>query len=213
MKHGKLNHNAYTQKETLPMDADADIMINIEFGTSLLIRILDDGGVRAWNRFLGQLFKRNEVAGAWSPGETPPLVDFGFDFRNLQVPCMNLEGVDLWLCELEGANFDGAALLGARIGNCPNASFRNTTLSGAMFCGDISGCDFTGAQFDGIVMDDVTFDPSMPPVGLPPELLSLCKPDHSERRVCPPDNPEEIPHFVPDILDCHASMHFIPKEG
>jgi hypothetical protein len=194
------------------MDTGTDTMIILEFGASLLTRILDEGGVQAWNRFLGQLFKRNEVAGSWSARETPPLIDVWFDFSDLHAPKMNLDGIDLWLCRLDGANFDGALLRGARIGLCPNATFRYAALSGAVF-DDISGCDFTGAQLDGIVMDDVTFDPSSPPAGLPPELLALCKPDHSERLACPEDDPGEIPHCDSDTLDCHASIHFIPKKG
>lgn len=186
------------------MDTDIDIMIDVEFGADLLIRILDKGGVRAWNRFVVNL--KDLLPGFWASGETPPLVNVGFDFSGLQVACRNLDGIDLWLCQLEGANFDGTGLRGARIGCCPNASFQYARLTGAIFC-DISGCDFTGAELDGIVLTDVTYDESRPPVGLPPELLSLCKPDIFE------DFPFEIPRYVPARLDCGASMNFIPKEG
>ncbi len=194
------------------MGTDSDVIINLEFGTGLLIRILDEGGVQAWNRFLGQLFDRNEVAGAWSHGETPPLVDVGFDFSGLHAPRKDLDGIDLWLCSLDGANFDRTSLRGAKIGCCANASFRYACLAGATFY-DISGCDFTGAQLEGIVTKDMTFDPSRPPVGLPPELLSLIKLDPCERRESRDDELGEISQYVPDILDCHASIHFIPKEG
>jgi hypothetical protein len=134
--------------------------------------------VPGWNQFVADLSRHGLLPAAWAPGERPPPVAIMLDFRRVQRARYRLSGIDLSLCWLEGANFEGSCLKGAKMGCCPNATFRDARLQGADFSDcDVSGCCFVGAELHGAKFDHAVYDPANPPVGLPPELLAVCKPD------------------------------------
>jgi uncharacterized protein YjbI with pentapeptide repeats len=73
-------------------------------------------------------------------------------------------------------NFEGASLVGARIGCCHGDSFRGCALTGGdLQDAEITACDFSRAKLDGIKMDGASYDPANPPRGLSEKLLSACR--------------------------------------
>ena len=146
--------------------------------------LLQSFSVAEWNTFVADLSAHGLIPTVWSPGERPPPVAVLLDFRGLRRGHYRLTGIDLSLCWLEGANFEGACLKGAKIGCCPNANFRDARLQGADFSDcDISGCCFDGAELHDTDFTNASYDPENPPTGLPPEALAMCKPEPRERPV------------------------------
>ena len=186
------------------MDAHEDaILITVDFGPDLLERLLNEGGVAAWNGYIESLYRRNLMPCHWAAGEEPPPVSIGFNFSGLKMAGRNLDGIDLWLCDLDNADLDSASLRGARIGSSPGASFRGARLQGAVLW-DISGCDFTGALLDGVVLEDATYDESNPPIALPPELAAICTP------IAPWADREEYAFGQP-VLQAKATLYHVPR--
>jgi hypothetical protein len=77
---------------------------------------------------------------------------------------------------MKGVNFDGSSLVGSRIGCCPLASFKAADLRSAdLRDGEFTACDFSAARLDNTMFDGATYDATRPPIGLPDELLRICK--------------------------------------
>ena len=152
--------------------------------------------VAEWNALVADLAERGLMPAVWAPGERPPPVAVVLDFHRLQRKHYHLDGINLGMAWLEEANFEGASLKNAKLGCCPNATFKDARLQGANFedC-DISGCCFEGAQLDGADFSGAAYHPDNPPVGLPAEILAVCKadPDATVSSAKPQERPGERP--------------------
>ena len=157
--------------------------------------LLQHFDVRQWNDFVGELARRGMTPIGWAQGERPPPVGVTLSFRGLRRAHYRLTGIDLTLCELEGADFEGACLQGAKLGFCPKANFRYARLQGASFRADVSGVDFTGAELQGAEWGDAYYFANDPPVGLPTEVLAACQcepasaPGNADMPSTPPERP------------------------
>jgi len=124
--------------------------------------------------------------------------------------------VDLSLCWLEDAQFDGSSFRNARLGCGRNVSYRGAHLDHTDFRHvEISGCDFTGAKgFDTAMLYGAVYDPANPPIGLPAGVLAQCKAEAEPPPTDPrkPTNPREPSEFKESPLHCHATIHAIPIE-
>ena len=154
-------------------------VLHLELGPDFLLEVLDRYGVHGWNRWLAEMTPF--LGGVWAEGEDePPICIFfevGGDFSG-----QNLNGISLWgVVSCDGLRLDNGSAVGARIGSCIGASFRDADLRNAVFTADISGADYRGANLEGASFDDVIFDPSNPPVGLPDDLLRECVPNSLEQ--------------------------------
>ena len=134
----------------------------VEFDKSLFRRV----GSARWNDFAGELVRRGMVPVAWSQGERPPPIGVMLDFRGLRARRCRLEAKDFTFCDLSQADFSGSFLQDAKIGDCPQANLRGTSLRGAEFRGDVSGCDFTGATVEGADFRHAYYEEGDPPIGL-----------------------------------------------
>lgn len=144
--------------------------------------LLQHFDLATWGQFISDLSRHGLCPTVWAPGERPIPVAILLDFRGLRRGHYRLTGIDLSLCWLEGACFEGSCLKGARLGSCPNATFRNARLQGADFSDcDVSGCCFVGAELHGACFDRAVYDPTNPPTGLPAEVLAVCKAEPQER--------------------------------
>ncbi len=150
------------------------MQVVVELGRTILQHM----DVRGWNEFVGELVRRGMVPIAWSKGERPPPVGVMFDFRGLRRMHYRLNGINLSLCALDGGSFECASLKGALLGDGKAVCYRGARIHGARFCGDISGCDFSGCSgIEHALWDDASFSVEDPPIGLPPEVLTRCKPE------------------------------------
>lgn len=158
--------------------------------------LLQSFNVKDWNEFVAELSRRELIPVVWSLGERPPPLGVMLDFRGLRRGHYHLTGIDLSLCWLDRACFEGACLKGAKMGCCPNADFRNARLQGASFymC-DISGCRFEGAELHDADFTDASYAMGHAPTGLPAETLAKCKAVMPEPPPAPrdPDNPPRSP--------------------
>lgn len=187
------------------------IQLIAEFGADLLMCILSCDGVEAWNDLVDDLMERNLLPPCWEAGSKPEPVGLLLDLSNLKLPHHQLDNIDLSMCWLANANFTGASLRNAKMGCGRNVSYRMARIDGADFRGiEISGCDFSGcsgtAMFDGAV-----FDPANPPIGLPAEVMAVCKPEAAPppTNVREPRNPQAR-GFEQAPIKCFASIHFVP---
>jgi hypothetical protein len=165
--------------------------VMIEFDRSLLQHF----NVSSWNEFVEALVRRELVPTVWGPGERPPPVGIMFNFRRLKRRHYVLDGIDLSLCSLDNADFEGASLKGAQLGCGRNVCYRNVRMdAGTDFRNiEITGCDFTGAiGLELALWDGAVYDEGNPPIGLPTEVLSRCKAEPPEP-VAPqkPNDPDD----------------------
>jgi hypothetical protein len=167
----------------------AAMQIIVEFDRSLLSHFT----VSEWNAFIDDLMARDLIPPTWSEGERPPPMGVMVNFRNLQRAHYRLEGINLSMCWLEGADFTEANLKHAQLGCGRNVCYRGARLDHADCGVEISGCDFTDATgLDTAKFKGAVYDPANPPIGLPPEVLAVCKaeadPPADPRQ---PSNPQE----------------------
>jgi hypothetical protein len=148
--------------------------IMIEFDRSLLQHF----NVSAWNEFVEALGRRELIPTVWAPGERPPPVGIMFNFSRLKRRHYILDGIDLTLCSLDNADFEGASLKGAQLGCGRNVCYRGARMdAGTDFRNiEITACDFTGGiGLELAIWDGAVYDQGNPPIGLPPEVLAKCK--------------------------------------
>jgi hypothetical protein len=106
---------------------------------------------------------------------------FGLCFSGVDLSGRKLDGIKFGMAWHPYARFDSASLVGAELGCGQHSSFRMADLRNANFeDGDITGCDFSGAKLDGIRLGGASYDHEAPPMGLPPELLKICRQDLAE---------------------------------
>ena len=188
------------------------IQIIVEFDRGLL-QYLD---VPQWNAFVADLLSEGLTPPVYEPGVRPPPIAVMLDFSRLGRARYNLDCIDLQLCWLEGADFTGASLRGARMGCGRDVKYAGSRLHGADFRDvEISGCDFTGCLgMETAMFVGAAFNPANPPVGLPASILAVCKaeaePPPEDRRT--PANPMEPTGFQQAPIKCHATIHTIPLE-
>ena len=196
------------------MSHQAAVQVVIEFDKALFGHVVGERGVAGWNAFAGCLFDRRLLAACWPPTESPPPLVALLDFRGLRRAHYGLDGIDLRFCWLADADFTGASLRDARLGCGRDVCYRGARLHGADFRHvEISGCTFADALgLETALFDNAVYDPTNPPVGLPPELLAVCKPNAepppTDRRL--PANPAEPTWFRQAPLRCHATIHWMP---
>lgn len=186
------------------------IQVTTEFDKGLFLWIVAEGGAKAWNSFVADLFQRELLGACWGKGDRPPPVAVMLDLSGISLCHKRLAGLDLSQCWLENADFEGSSLKNSRLGCCPKANLRRTWLQGASF-NEVTGCDFTDAHLHGVDFDNAVYDPADPPKGLTPDLMAACKPAPNE----PPRNrhdPIESSGFSFAPLKCRASVHFMPME-
>jgi uncharacterized protein YjbI with pentapeptide repeats len=171
----------------------------VEFDKSLFRRV----GSARWNAFAGELVRRGMAPVAWSQGERPPPIGVMLDFRGLRARRCRLGAMDFTFCDLSQADFSGSSLQGAMIGDCPHANLRGTSLQGAEFRGDVSGCDFTGATVEGADFRHAYYEEGDPPIGLPVATLGAV-----ERVTKETDGGPEEPSMNP--LRVRATFHEVP---
>lgn len=171
----------------------------VEFDKSLFRRV----GSAKWNDFVGELVRRGIVPVAWSQGERPPPIGVMLEFRGLRARRCRLGAMDFTFCDLTQADFSGSFLQDARIGNCPHANLRGTSLRGAEFRGDVSGCDFTGAATEGADFRHAYHEEGDPPIGLPVATLGAIECVTKETGGGPED-----PSMRP--LRAKATFHEVP---
>lgn len=147
------------------------MLVTIDFDASLLHHF----DARQWNDFVERLSQRRMCPLTWTQGKRPSPIGVYFDFTGLSASYRNLADFDLTFCELDGASFDGANLRHAKIGSCPNATFRYAHLHGAEFRGNVSGCDFTGAEMDAVDLRHAYYSASHPPKDMSADLLARCE--------------------------------------
>ena len=183
----------------------------VEFDRSLMSHL----SVEQFNALVDGLSEMHLAPTVWEAGSVPPPFGVIFDFSGLRRRNYRLDGVDLSLCWLGDADFEGASLKGAQMGCCPRSCFRNARLQGADFtlC-DVSDCDFTGAELEGTVFTNATYAVGHEPVGLPTGTLALCKPEATPPPVNPrtPENPREPAGPTVAPLRCSATIHNVPME-
>ena len=157
------------------MSSNDDVpQVLVELKRDLLSRF----DVAGWNQFVEELIDKNILAATWRPGERPPALIVFLDFRGLRMRNRHLDGIHLGVASLEGADFSGSSLRGAKLGSCRDALFTGARLHGADFeyC-EISGADFTDASgIETAVFRRSSYWVGNPPVGLPPSVLAKCDP-------------------------------------
>jgi hypothetical protein len=155
--------------------------LHIDLGQSFLLTVLDRYGVEGWNRWLQALAVGNFFPQVWGKDEPIPAVLFGLCFGGADLSGRKLDGIKFGMAWHPHTRFDSASLVCAELGCCRNSSFCMADLRQANFeDGDITGCDFCGAILDSIRLDGATYDHEDPPIGLPPELLKICRQDLAE---------------------------------
>lgn len=151
------------------------VVMDIDVGVDCLLGLLErQDGIKEFNSLMQEIHDRLELFGQAREDEDPPL-QIGFDFSGADLHGQDLHGIDLTYCWLERVDFSHSNLSGAQIGCCPGASFRRADLSGARLMGDISGATFEGACLNHLLLEDCVYERGRPPVGLPEEMLGLCR--------------------------------------
>jgi len=193
------------------------IQLLVEFDRTLLSHVLGEGGVPAWNRLVERLLEGGLTPPTWTAGGEPEPLGVLLDFTRLRMPHHRLDGINLRLCWLAGADLTGASLRNARLGCGRNVSYKGSRLDNADFRHvEVSGCDFTGCVgLETALFEDAAYDPANPPVGLPADIIAVCKPEAEpppdDRRQ--PTNPMEPSGFRQAPLRCNASIHLVPVGG
>ena len=156
------------------------IQLNIELDGFFLLAMVEQFGVEHWNLWIESMTMGGFMPLCWSPDEPIPPCWYWMNFSNSDFSKRNWEGLNIALPYFENCDFDGSLLSGARIGCCPLSSFRGSDLSGAEFRGDITAVDFNDSDVRGIQLRFATYNEQLPPLGLPDELLRVCKAEPSE---------------------------------
>ncbi len=158
------------------------VQLHIQIGGEFLLAMVERFGVAGWNNWVGDMLDGGHMPLAWSADEEIPPCWWWVDCEGADFSGKILDGADFKpMAWLKNTNFEGASLVGARIGCCPFANFQYADLRGADFTdSDITGADFGDARLDGIKLDGASYDPASPPVGLPAPLLSACLQEPAE---------------------------------
>ena len=149
-------------------------VLGITIGADTLKYMLrHDDGVAIWNRWIRSLeFLLNPVC---TDKTDPPLVA-DIDFTNGDLRNLNLNGINLDDVWLRGCDFSGSSLKNAIIGFAPFAVFKGSDLSNAILASDISGVDFTSARVENLEIGFCChYQKGFPPIGLPQDLLAMCR--------------------------------------
>ena len=149
-------------------------VLGVTIGVDTLLYMLSfDGGVAIWNRWIRSL--EHLLNSACTDKTDPPLVA-DIDFTGGDLRALNLNGINLDDVWLQGCDFSGSSLRSAIIGFCPYAIFRAADLSHGILTSDISGVDFTGAKFENLEIGGFChYQRGFPPIGLPQDLLAMCR--------------------------------------
>src|SRR6266404_5817932 len=92
-------------------------MLVIEAGVELLDRVLETGGVAAWNEWIERLFDLNIVCTTWSEIKPPPPVTLGMDFSTADLSARKLDGIDFRFAWMVQANLKHSSLQRAKLGS------------------------------------------------------------------------------------------------
>ena len=177
--------------------------------------LLPHFSVTAFNSFIDGLVKMGLLPTVWDPTvERPPVLGVMLNFSRLQRRNYRLDGINLFFCWLENADFTGSSLRNARLGCGRNVSYRNCRLDNADFQeAEISGCDFTGCSgIETALFEGAVYDPANPPKGLPESILDRCKPAAAPPLKNPrqPSNLQEPSGYTVAPLRACVTIHEIP---
>ena len=155
-------------------------VMGVTIGVDTLRYMLSfDNGVALWNRWIRSLeFFLNAPC---TNKMDPPLVA-DLDFTGGDLCGLNLTGINLDDVWLERTDFTGSSLRNAIIGFAPYAVFKGADLTNAILTSDISGVDFTDAKLENLEIGGFChYQRGFPPIGLPQDLLAMCRevPDDS----------------------------------
>ncbi|MCE9614787.1 MAG: pentapeptide repeat-containing protein [Lentisphaerae bacterium] len=109
------------------------------------------GGVEAWNRMVGRLY-RGLLNAVWKAGSEPPPLVMAIRCDEFVFSGMKLDGVSLEHCQLSRVDFSRCSLRGARFGSLDHCDFHQADLTDA----DFSSADISGCDFDQAIIDDTT---------------------------------------------------------
>ena len=129
----------------------------IVLSTDAFLSVVNELGVRTWNRWTADWLKRNWICPCWSDGEPQPTVIITLDFDGARLSNLALDGLDLRFANLRGSSFQGSLLKAARFE-----------------LWDISGTDFKDARLDDATFKMATYDVDQPPIGLPAHVMRQC---------------------------------------
>jgi hypothetical protein len=149
--------------------------ITLEFDNTLFLQILDRYGVQRWNNWINAIHDQNLIYPSYVKGNPPPL-QISFDLTGIDLSNRELDGIDLQLVDTFSGIFCHASLYGAKILIANKCNFIGADLRTATFesC-DISKAIFIDALLDGINWHRAFYYVSMPPIGLPAEIMSQIK--------------------------------------
>jgi uncharacterized protein YjbI with pentapeptide repeats len=148
---------------------------DVTLDSALLLKLLNEHTTEEWNLWTRRLLDSNLVISVWKAGEKPPPIMLSLSLACADLSHRDLYGRDVSACDLSGTKFDHASLRGTTIRWAPLASFINADLRESRFIvAEISGSDFTGAQMQGSYFKDVSFERTVPPIGLPDDLMARC---------------------------------------
>jgi hypothetical protein len=166
-------------------------LLNIVLGADFLLTMLDGFGVEGWNRWVHSMVDNGFMPLCWSEHDDPPPLWYWLDFDGADLSGRDLDGIDLGLAWCRSGQLVSSSLVGAKFGCCHDSVFRGSDLRGAAFVGDVSRTDFRDALLNDIRLNGTPYDLHHPPIGLPAELLRLCRPESSD--VCRGPGPTEYP--------------------
>lgn len=155
--------------------------LNLSLGGDFLFEMIERFGVAGWNAWISSMALDYMPIG-WDEGEPIPPVWYWLDFSSTDFSRQDLDGLNLAIPVCRECIFDGASLVKSVFRYCPQSSFRGADLRRADFrYSYIGGADFTGAQLEGVKLKGSTFDADCPPIGLPTELLLVCRAEPREK--------------------------------
>ena len=160
----------------------SSVQLHLELGEDFLLEMLDNFGVSGWNLWIESMSVSGYMPLCWGEHDTVPPCWYWINLTDADFFRLNLNRINLSLAYCTNCCFDESNLTGARLSFVSGCYFRGADLRLTDFQnGDISNCDFSDANVDYIKLEGATYDALRPPIGLPDELLRVCKAEHREK--------------------------------